>query len=135
MKTKREIAGVLWLGALVTQSVYAAPYTPKKVSAERRAIMNAVRPQLGDGRHTPVITPYHFKVERGWAYILGGFDYAGGSKPGGQFAEGSGTNFSVLLRRENRKWRVKRFVYNGDVQEPKFIKAFPQAPRAIFKTN
>ena len=130
---RKGVAGSVLAAVLMTQTAFAAPHTPARGSRERVAIMNAVRPQLGDGRHKPVITAYHLKVERGWAFIMGGFSYSDGSKPGGEFAEGSGTNFTALLRREKGRWRVKRFTYNGDDQAPEFAAAFPQAPRAIFR--
>lgn len=95
--------------------------------------MNALRPSLGDGRHKAIITPDHLKAERGWAFMMGSFDYSDGSKPGEVFAEGSGTNFTALLHLERGRWRVKRQVYNGDDETSEFAAAFPQAPRAIFK--
>jgi hypothetical protein len=95
--------------------------------------MNSLRRVLSEGRHKPIVSPDHLKVERGWAFVMGGFSYSDGTKPSGRFAEGSGTNFTALLRLESGRWRVKRRVYNGDVQGPEFAAAFPQAPRAILK--
>ena len=111
----------------------AAPHTPKAGSGERKALMNALRPKLGSGKHKPIITPYHLKVENGWAFVEGGFNYEGGAPLEEQFTEGSGTNFSALLHRESSKWRVKKFLYHGDVVAPEFMQAFPSAPRAIFQ--
>ena len=128
-----SVACILLTQSALTQGAMAA-YTPKKGSSERTAIMNSLRRVLGDGRHKAIISPYHFRVESGWAFMMGDFSYSDGSKPGGIFAEGSGTNFTAMLHRENGKWRVKRRVYNGDVQTPEFIAAFPKAPRSIFKT-
>lgn len=133
IKLKRGIVGIVVANILMAQMAFAAPHTPARGSRERVAIMNALRPKLGDGRHKAIVTPSHLKVERGWAFIVGSFSYSNGSKPGGVFAEGSGTNFTALLRRERGRWRVKRQVYNGDDQAPEFAAAFPQAPRAIFK--
>ena len=97
--------------------------------------MNALRPKLGSGKHKPLITPSHLKVERGWAFISGGFSYSDGAPLEEQFSEGSGTNFSALLHKEGSKWRVKKFLYHGDVVVPDFMRAFPNAPRAIFTEN
>lgn len=113
----------------------AKPHTPPKSSTERVAILNSLRRVLGGGQHKAIITPYHFKVENGWAYVCGGFDYADGAPLEERFTEGSGTNFSALLHRESGKWRVKRRIYNGDLAEPEFIRGFPQAPKAIFRTH
>ncbi len=129
---KRTSAICLVASTLWTHTAFAAPHTPPRGSAERVAIMNSLRRVLGDGRHKAIITPYDFKVERGWAYVEGDFAYADGSKPGGIFSEGSGTNFTALLHRENNRWRVKRRIYNGDVENQEFANAFPQAPRSIF---
>jgi hypothetical protein len=127
----------LWLASasFIARPVSAAPHTPARGSNERTAIMNSLRRVLGSGRHKAIITPNHFKVERGWAYLTGGFEYEGGARLEPRFTEGSGTNFSALLRRENGRWRVKRRLYNGDVVEPEFIHDFPQAPTAIFRRN
>lgn len=135
MQKKLAVTSALFmLGAAILPTA-AKPYTPPRGSAERAAIMNALRPTLGGGRHKAIITPDHFKAERGWTYLTGGFAYADGAPLEPQFREGSGTNFSALLHLEKNKWRVKRFVYNGDVVEPEFMRAFPQAPRAIFQRD
>lgn len=129
----------LWLMCAVavtvptTIPVYAKPHTPARGSGERTQIMNSLRRVLGSGRHKAIVVPLHFKVESGWAYVSGGFSYAKGARLEPEWREGSGTNFSALLRRESGKWRVKRRVYHGDVVAPDFIRAFPQAPRAIFQ--
>lgn len=126
----------LWLAsaALSTSPASAAPRTPKVGSPERKALMNALRPKLGNGgKHKPIISPSHLKVERGWAYIEGGWNYADGAPLEEEFQNGPGTNFSALLHREGSRWRVKRFVYAGDVQAPEAMREFPKAPRAIFQ--
>ncbi|HEX8464799.1 MAG TPA: hypothetical protein VF627_09310 [Abditibacterium sp.] len=121
-------AGVLMLAP----RVFAAPHTPRVGSPERTALMNSLRKVLGSGRHKPIITPYHFKVERNWAYISGGFNYQTAPlEP--QWREGSGTNFSALLQKQGKSWKVKRRAYHGDVVAPDFMRDFPSAPRAIFR--
>lgn len=118
---------------LLSSSLLAAPHTPRKGSTERTALMNSLRRVLGGGKHKAIVTPSHFKVERGWAYITGGFNYGDGAPLEPMFQEGSGTSFSALLQKQGKTWRVKRRVYNGDVVEPEFIRDFPAAPRAIFQ--
>jgi hypothetical protein len=95
--------------------------------------MGALHGVLGSGRHQPLITASHFKVDKGWAYVSGGFEYADGAPLEEQFTEGSGTNFSALLHREGKVWKVKRRLYHGDVVAPEFMHDFPQAPRGIFR--
>lgn len=127
----------LWLMCLfaLTLPAIAKPHTPAPGSRERVAILNSLRKVLGGGKHKAIITPDHFKVESGWAYVCGGFNYADGAPLEPRFREGSGTNFSALLHLEKGNWRVKRRIYNGDVAEPEFIRDFPKAPKAIFKRN
>lgn len=121
------------LTSLTAMPAGAAPHSPAKGSAERSALMNSLRRVLGGGKHKPIITASLCKVESGWAYISGGFNYEDGAPLESQFREGSGTNFSALLHREGKVWRVKRRVYHGDVVAPDFMRDFPQAPRAIFR--
>ncbi len=127
----------IWMAGAATMAVpvIATPHTPKVGSSERTALMNSLRRVLGSGRHKAIITPSHLKVERGWAYISGGFNYEDGAPLEEQFTEGSGTNFSALLHLEKGKWKVKRRLYHGDVVAPDFMRDFPQAPRAIFIEN
>jgi hypothetical protein len=123
------VAGLLPFAA----TAFAAPHTPAKGSSERTALMNSLRRVLGSGKHKPIITPYHFKVERGWAYISGGFAYEKGAPLEPQWQEGSGTNFSALLQKQGKSWKVRRRLYHGDVVAPDFMRDFPTAPRAIFR--
>ena len=133
-KTTLLLCSLLITGTTISASLpaSAAPRTPKAGSSERKALMNALRPKLGATKGKALITPSHIKVERGWAYIEGGWAYANGVLLEEQFQDGPGTNFSALLHFEKGKWRVKRFVYAGDVQAPEAMQEFPRAPRSIF---
>src|SRR6266481_8657877 len=71
----------------------AAPYTPAKSSAERQAILDALR---GDQQITFQV--HYLKVHRGWAWI----DTTPLDKQGKAVAEG-GPN---LLHLEDGKWKV-----------------------------
>lgn len=95
--------------------------------------MNALHHVLGSGKHKPLVTTQWFKVERGWAYVLGYFTYADGAPLEDEFQAGPGSNFSALLHKEGGRWRVKRRVYADDVEDPEFAHDFPQAPRTIFQ--
>ena len=135
MNTTRTLFVGTLLGAMLVQSGFAAPHTPAKGSAERTAIMKALHKVLGSGKHKPLVTANNLKVERGWAYVTGGFNYADGAPLEEEYQNGPGSTFNILLHREGGRWRVKRQVSAGDVQEPEFMRAFPQAPRAIFKVK
>jgi hypothetical protein len=139
MRTLHSLSAKLGLTAALVLSLgtsaitMAAPHTPAKGSSERSALMNSLRRVLGGGKHKPIITTSHFKVEKGWAYISGGFAYEDGAPLEAKFQEGSGTNFSALLQRQGKSWRVKRRLYHGDVVAPDFMRDFPAVPRAIFR--
>ena len=134
---KATLFCALWISGstLMALPAGAAPHTPKIGSRERSALMDSLRRVLGSGKHKAIITPSHLKVERGWAYISGGFNYAKGIPLEEQFTQGTGTNFSALLHLEKGVWKVKRRIYHGDVANDDFIRDFPQAPRAIFIEN
>ena len=134
---KATLFCALWISGstLMTLPVKAAPHTPKTGSRERTSLMNSLRRVLGSGKHKAIITPSHLKVERGWAYISGGFNYGKSIPLEERFPQGTGTNFSAILHLEKGAWKVKRRVYHGDVVTPEFIRDFPQAPRAIFVEN
>ena len=119
------------LKKLTGGSASAAPYTPKPGSTERNAIMNAMRNVVGKGKKKKIrFLVEHLKVEKGWAYFAGGFEYADGTEVGADYMWG---NLSALLHMEKNAWVLKRYVHNTDIIEPEFIEEFPQAPKAIFK--
>lgn len=131
MKTQWMLAPWGLSALLITQTAFAKPHTPAPGSAERKAIMDAMRKVVGKPHKKPIIfTADHLKVENGWAYFGGRFDYVDKSRVSADFGWG---NLSCLLRYENKAWRVKRFIHNTDVAEPDYIEMFPQAPRAIFQ--
>ena len=116
---------------LLVQPVFAAPHTPKLGSTERKVIMDAMRKVVGKGHKKKIVfVVEHLKVENGWAYFAGGFEYADGTQPSADYMWG---NLSALLRYEKKTWQVKYYVHNTDVIEPEFIEKFPNAPKAIFK--
>ena len=133
MKKPILLALMLSVAPIATLPSFAKPHTPARNSSERKAIMSALHGVLGKGKHQPLIFARAFHVERGWAFVTGGFKYADGAPLEAEFQEGSGTNFSALLHYENKRWRVKRRLYHGDVVIDEFKRDFPQAPRAIFQ--
>ena len=110
----------------------AGPYTPAKGSAERQAILDALR-----GVQQVVFQVHYFKVHNGWCWI----DTTPLDKRGRPTAEG-GPN---LLHLENGKWKVMDLSKVPDDPDdplgpedasPTFIKnlikTFPGVPRDIF---
>ncbi len=109
----------------------AALHSPKPGSAERAAIMDAMRPVIGKGQRKRIVfVARHLTVKNGWAYFSGTAEYADGTHLGPQYVWG---NLSALLHYENKTWRVKYHVFHGDVVEPDFMQRYPQAPKAIFQ--
>jgi len=110
----------------------AGPYTPAKGSAERQAILDALR-----GVQQVVFQVHYFKVHNGWCWI----DTTPLDKRGRPTAEG-GPN---LLHLENGKWKVMDLSKVPDDPDdplgpedasPTFIKnlmkTLPGVPRDIF---
>jgi hypothetical protein len=110
----------------------AGPYTPAKGSAERQAILNALR-----GDQQVVFHVHYFKVHNGWCWI----DTTPLDKRGQPTAEG-GPN---LLHQENGKWKVMDLSkVPDDPNDPlgpedaspayvkNVMKKFPGVPRDIF---
>jgi hypothetical protein len=132
----------------VAQSDQAADelHTPPKGSAERQALMDALREEYKGYRNSDN-KPYHgsitfvvnyLKVHNGWAWV-----YADptSSDPNEQFGENSG----FLLHEEDGQWKVKKLPpmvddpddpENLDYPSPKDVqrirKTYPSAPADIF---
>ncbi len=97
--------------AASSQSVY----TPEKGSAERTAILNALRiPVERDLKQKIVFAADHFKVRGNWAYLSGAPQTATGGRPNYRNtkyrdAVDSGAfdhNFFSLLKKTAGKWKV-----------------------------
>jgi len=107
-------------------------YTPPKASAERQAILDALR-----GDQQIVFKVHYLKVHRGWAWV----DTTPLDKQGKAVAEG-GPN---LLHLEDGKWKVLDLSkVPEDPNDPlgpedaspgfvkNLLKTFPDVPRDIF---
>ena len=110
----------------------AGPYTPAKVSAERQAILDALR-----GDQQVMFKVHYLKVHQGWCWI----DTTPLDKEGRATAEG-GPN---LLHLKNGKWEVMDLSkvpedpddpLGAEDASPGFVrnllKTFPGVPRDIF---
>ena len=124
-------------GALFAQ----AAYTPEKGSAERKAILDALRiPVERDLKQTVVFVPDNFKVHGTWAFVSGTPQAPGGGAPnytGTKFAEAEregafDNNFFALLRKTRGKWRVITYAIGcTDVCFADWEQRY-RAPKAIF---
>ena len=92
-----------------------AVYTPERGSAERKAILDALRlPVERDLKQKVVFVTDNFNVQGSWAFVSGTPQNSNGGSPdysGTKYAEAvdSGAfdnNFFALLRKTSGKWKV-----------------------------
>ena len=123
-------------------SIAAQPaYTPEKGSAERAAILDALRiPVERDLKQKIVFAADHFKVQGNWAYLSGAPQAAAGGQPNYRKtkywdAVDSGAfdhNFFALLKKTAGKWKVTVYAIGcTDVCYADWSSEF-KAPKAIF---
>lgn len=112
-----------------TQSSKAS--TPKPGSAERKAIMDAMRKPVQKETKFPVIFRVgSLKVQNGWAFYSGNALHKNGKPINEEFLWGE---MAALLRKKGKTWTVLHWGFATDVgviDESK--KRYPQAPRGIF---
>ena len=141
----RKMSLLLALLTVVTPCALAQsrPTTPKPGSAERRAIVEALRPTIRKATKQNVIFRIdHLKVQNGWAFLRGKpvqpngkpLDYRGTEYEEaieqGAFDDGI---YALLRKQRGAKWRV--IVYNigaTDVVWSTWDYQY-KAPRAIFR--
>jgi hypothetical protein len=124
-------------GIAYSQSVY----TPEKGSAERTAILNALRvPVERDLKQKVVFVTDNFKVQGTWAFVSGTPQSPSGGAPnyaGTKYdeAENEGAfdnNFFALLRKTAGKWKVTTYAIGcTDVCFADWWKRY-KAPKTIF---
>lgn len=123
-------------------SVFAQnAYTPDKGSAERGAILNALRaPVERELKQKIQFAVTNFKVQGNWAFLDGEPQNASGGKPNyenTQYGEAIGAgmfdnNFFALLKKNGGKWRVVKYQIGcTDVCYLEW-RAQYKAPKAIF---
>ncbi len=103
----------IFCAAFVTVSSAQAVYTPERNSAERAAILNALRvPVERDLKQKIVFVVGRISVQMGWAFVSGEPQTATGTRPNlkGTAWEAMpdlfDNNFFGLLRKQRGKWRV-----------------------------
>lgn len=116
-------------------------YTPEKGSAERAAILNALRvPVERELKQKIQFAVTNFKVQGNWAFLDGAPQNASGDKPNyentiyGEAIEAGmfDNNFFALLRKTGGKWRVVKYQIGcTDVCYLEWATQY-KAPKAIF---
>ena len=139
MKRSLAILAVLVFSAVA--AVAQAVYTPAKNSAERAAILNAIRvPLEKDLRQKIVFVTDDFNVRGAWAYVSGTPQTADGGRPdyrNTRYADAvdSGAfdnNIFALLKKTGGKWKIVNYAIGcTDVCYLDWWSRF-KAPKAIF---
>lgn len=120
---------VMFVFAISAQNSFAQtePYTPKRGSSERKAILDAVREYRQ--AQNEVYTPTKFKVQKGWAFVSA----EDPNEPGVDSLA-----FHVLIEKTGNSWKVVDAVnttegsdWNAEIARIK--RAFPKAPAGIFQ--
>jgi hypothetical protein len=127
----------------VSRAVAQKVYTPEKGSAERAAIMDALRGPVSKELKQKVafLTDSSFKVQGDWAFIGGQVRGEQGGDVNWKITEyqqridvdAFDNNIFALLRKRNGKWRVVTYLIGcTDVCYLTWPKEY-RAPKAIFK--
>lgn len=139
----KRVSIVPFLALLVLAASASAQgvYTPERGSAERKAILDALRvPVERDLKQKVVFVTENFNVQGTWAFVSGTPQGADGGAPnynGTKYAEAvdSGAfdnNFFALLRKSAGKWKVTTFAIGcTDVCYADWWRRY-RAPKAIF---
>ena len=116
-------------------------YTPEKGSAERAAVLNALRvPVERELKQKIQFAVTNFKVQGNWAFLDGEPQNSSGGKPKyentvyGEAIEAGmfDNNFFALLRKSGGKWRIIKYQIGcTDVCYLEWAAQY-RAPKAIF---
>jgi hypothetical protein len=127
--------------AFCTISVFAQAHTPEKGSAERKAILDALRvPVEKDLKQKIVFNVENFNVSGNWAFLSGDPQNESGGEPNYRSTkfweavkEGMfDNNFFALLKKTGGKWKVTTYAIGcTDVCYITWWKDY-RAPKAIF---
>lgn len=129
LKSKLSIFICFALLMCFGSALIAKPYSPKPGSAERKAILNALRvPVEKEAKQKVVFHGVNIKVENGWAFV-----HSFAMDKAGKKAVLGDLDTSALLRKIKGRWKVLHWGVAGDVSVPcDAYKKYPKAPRSIF---
>ena len=135
MKSTSLFAFLLGLVCLVQPAAGQAPYEPKAGSAERKAIMDAMRAPVSKQIGKPVTFTGQVRVVGSWARFHGNVAPTDGKPPKSEDAKFAlDLDFFALLRKTDAGgWEVLHHGFAGDIGVMEAAKEkFPKAPRALF---
>jgi hypothetical protein len=116
-----------------------AVHTPEKGSAERKAILDALRTPVERELKQPIVfVTDNFKVQGSWAFVSGTPQTPGGGEPNYSNTKYAGyqdafdNNFFALLKKTGGRWRVTTYAIGcTDVCYTDWWRRY-RAPKAIF---
>lgn len=134
MRSLRQFLIILSSVLVFTAATHAeAPREPKMGSAERKAIMEAMRPAVSQYVGKRVTFTGEVKIVDTWATFSGGVAPSDGKKPKNEdVAFELELDFFALLRLVDGKWVLLHWGFAGDVgvlQEAR--QKFPKAPLSL----
>lgn len=139
--TKRFLLTLILFAAAVVSSQAQTVRTPEKGSAERTAILNALRvPVERELKQKIVFNLDHFRVLGNWAFLGGDPQIPSGGQPnyrGTPYQEAKDAdmfdnNVFALLRKSGTRWRVVTYAIGcTDVCYAHWWRKY-KAPRAVF---
>lgn len=138
----RKIGATLSVILFFASATFAQKiYTPEKGSAERTAVLSALRvPVERDLKQKIQFSVEEFKSNGAWAFLSGAPQNESGSKPNyrkTKYADAVDSdafdnNFFALLKKTGGKWRVVTFAIGcTDVCYADWWRRF-KAPKAVF---
>jgi hypothetical protein len=137
----RSLFGLAFIFALVSVSLAQKVYTPEKGSAERTAILTALRvPVEKELKQKVQFSVQEFKSNGTWAFMSGEPQNMNGGQPnykGTEYQEAFDAgifdnNFFALLKKTGGKWKVVTYAIGcTDVCYATWWKDY-KAPKAVF---
>lgn len=138
---KKSFFGLFIVLIFASGAFSQAVYTPAKGSAERAAILNALRvPVEKELKQKISFSTDHFKASGNWAFLTGEPQTPGGGRPNYRNtpyrdafeSDAFDNNFFALLRKSGGKWKVVTYAIGcTDVCYLSWWKDY-KAPKAIF---
>lgn len=140
---KKSLVGLFAVFIFNVAAFAQEAYTPAANSAERKAILNALRVPVEKELNQKIqFSIDHFKVQGNWAFVFGEPQNTTGGEPNYQITpyadevkEGIfDNNFQALLKKTNGKWKVVASAIGcTDVCWIGWDEAY-NAPKTIFPT-
>lgn len=138
---KKSLFSLLFVFVITSFSVAQKVYTPEKGSAERTAIMNALRtPVEKELKQKIQFSVNEFKTNGTWAFINGDPQSQSGGRPnykGTPYQQAINedmfdNNFQAVLKKTGGRWKVVKYLIGcTDVCYATWWKDY-KAPKAIF---